>query len=126
MPPSDDDLFGPPSVEKPAEEATPPADDNKVDDDIFGKSQSILEMPGGLASHELRRWVDDTGMFSCRGRLVRVLDGKVQLLKDTGRTTTVPMNRLSQSDFQFVTRQASAQKAEAVSKTAQVSTRRSH
>jgi len=125
--PTDDDLFGPPTDQAPAEEATPPADEKNdekkaEDDDLFGKSQAILETPGGLASLELRRWVDDTGTYSCRGRLVRVLDGKVQLLKDTGRTTTVPMNRLSRADFQFVTRQASAQRAEAISKTAQVST----
>ena len=128
-PPSDNDLFGPPAEEKPAEGATPPADEKKDEnkpeekkDDLFGKSQAILEMPGGLASHELRRWADNTGMYSVRGRLIRVLDGKVQLLKDTGRTTTVSMSRLSQADFQFVNRQASAQKSEAISKTAQVTT----
>ena len=120
--PLDNDLFGPPSEAKPVEEATPPADEKKTeDDDLFGKAQTILEMPGGLASHSLRRWVDNTGEFSVRGRLVRVLDGKVQLLKNNGRTTTVPLARLSQADFQFVNRQASAQRAEAISKTAQVS-----
>jgi hypothetical protein len=124
--PLDNDLFGPPSEAKPVEEATPPADEKKTeDDDLFGKAQTILEMPGGLASHSLRRWVDNTGAFSVRGRLIRVLDGKVQLLKDNGRTTTVPLARLSQADFQFVNRQASAQRAEAISKTAQMTTGRS-
>jgi hypothetical protein len=125
--PLDDDLFGPPSEATPAEDAAPPADEETTeDDDLFGKAQTILEMPGGLASHTLRRWVDNTGAYSVRGRLIRVLDGKVQLLKDNGRTTTVPISRLSQADFQFVARQASAQKAEAISKTARVSTHRSN
>ena len=61
------------------------------------KASAILAQPGGLASHSLRHWVDDTGTFSCQGRMLRMLDGKVQLLKDNGRTTTVPLARLSQS-----------------------------
>jgi hypothetical protein len=76
-------------------------------------------MPGGLASSELRRWVDNTGQYSCRGRLIRVLEGKVQLRKENGHTTTVPFSRLCEVDLEFVQRQASAQRAEAVSKTAQ-------
>ncbi|MEX2092704.1 MAG: SHD1 domain-containing protein, partial [Pirellulales bacterium] len=122
--PSDNDLFGPPAEEeKPTEEATPPADEKKADenDDLFGNTEAILEMPGGLASHSLRHWVDNTGSFSCEGRLIRVLDGKVQLRKASGRTTTVPLARLSQTDFEFVNRQASAQQAETIGKTAQVS-----
>ena len=53
--------------------------------------------------------------------MVRMLDGKVQLLKDNGRTTTVPLARLSKGDLEFVNRQASAQKTESLGKTAQVS-----
>ena len=119
------DLFGEPAetepempaeeqpAEEPAEEEAPaeemPAEE---DDDIFGASRSILREPGGLASQELRVWVDNTGNYSCRGRLVRFLDGQVRLLKDTGRTTTVPLYRLSTSDLEFVHRQASAQQAD--------------
>jgi hypothetical protein len=40
---------------------------------------------------------------------VRFLDNKVQLLKENGRTTTVPLYRLSALDLEFVNRQASAQ-----------------
>ncbi len=122
--PLDDDLFGPPAEEAPAEEVpaedAAPAEEGSDDfDDLFGSSEQILELPGGLASSELRQWVDDTGSFSCRGRMIRMLDGKVQLLKDTGRTTTVPLSRLSQADLEFVNRQASAQKTETFGKTAQ-------
>jgi hypothetical protein len=55
-------------------------------------------------------WVDNTGKYTVNARLVRFIEGKVQLMKDTGRTTTVPLDRLSERDLQFVNRQANAQK----------------
>jgi hypothetical protein len=124
--PAMEDLFGPPPTEgtstppagdtgTPAE-TTPPAEGTPAEgeptdtlEDIFQSSHGILREPGGLASSELRKWVDNTGRYSCQGRLVRFLDGKVQLLKDNGRTTTVPLYRLSALDLEFVNRQASAQ-----------------
>jgi hypothetical protein len=36
------------------------------------------------------------------------MDGKVRILKDNGRTTTVPLVRLSAVDLEFINRQASA------------------
>jgi hypothetical protein len=63
-------------------------------------------------------WTDNTGNFSCHGRLVRFHEGEVRLLKENGRTTTVPLARLSTGDLEFVNRQASARQAE-VGKTAQ-------
>jgi hypothetical protein len=107
-----------------AEEMTPPAEGAPAEgtesgDDIFGTSTRTLSEPGGLASSELRRWVDNTGNYSCQGRLVRFLDGKVRLVKDNGRTTTVPLHRLSMSDLEFVHRQASAQRAELAGQLAQ-------
>ena len=78
-------------------------------------------MPGGLSSVEYRHWVDNTGNFSCDGRMLQLVDGKVRILKATGRTTTVPLARLSQGDLDFVNRQASAKQAESLGKTAQVS-----
>lgn len=68
----------------------------------------------------MREWVDNTGTFTCQARLVRFLDGKVQLLKDNGRTTTVSLSRLSENDVRFVERQANAQQATAL-QTAQAS-----
>ena len=123
--PSGDDLFAPETEEAtpPAEdETTPPAEEREKesDDDLFGDSGAILRMPGGLASSDLRQWVDNTGRYSCRGRLIRVLEGKVQLRKENGRTTTVSFGRLCQADLEFVHRQASAQRAETIGQTAQV------
>jgi hypothetical protein len=111
----------------PAEEKKP-ADTNKKDDKkaeekdpLFGAAPSILHEAGGLASNEMRLWTDNTGSFTCHGRMIRFADGNVRLLKDNGHTTTVPLARLSTGDLEFVNRQASAQQAE-VGKTAQAPT----
>jgi hypothetical protein len=98
-----------PAEEQPAEEtpAEEPAED--TDDDIFGATRGALGEPGGLASTDMRTWVDNTGNYSCRGRLISLLDSHVRLLKDNGRTTTVPLSRLSTIDLKFVHRQANAQ-----------------
>jgi hypothetical protein len=117
-------------AEKPAAPAgkdnSKPADKEKKEekpkaeekDPLFGSTPSVLHEAGGLASDEMRLWTDDSGKFSCRGRLVRFFEGQVRLLKENGRTATVPLARLSTGDLEFVNRQASAQQAE-VGKTAQ-------
>jgi hypothetical protein len=102
----------------PAEKA-PEKEEKKKDDDLFGGFGAILREPGGLASAEMRHWVDDTGRFTCEARLTRVLEGSVQLLKDNGHTSTVPLNRLSQMDLSFVYRQASADRSQSSVQTAQ-------
>jgi hypothetical protein len=103
----------------PAEESTPPAEDQKDDaDDLFGGFGAILREPGGLASDTTRKWVDNTGRYSCHGRMIQFKDGQVRLLKDNGRTATVPIYRLSQGDLEFVYRQASAQRADVFGRTA--------
>ena len=109
----------PATEEEPMEEEEPAAPAEQDDNDIFGGFGAILREPGGFASDELRRWVDDTGRYSCRGRLLRVLDGKVQLLKENGRTTTVTFGRLCQNDIEFIHRQASAQRDEVFGQTVQ-------
>ncbi|TVS14282.1 MAG: hypothetical protein EA424_19975, partial [Planctomycetaceae bacterium] len=105
-PPADlfDDLFGPADEEAPADEPAmdlddlfgPPADEEAPadDDDPFG-SVPPAELP-------MRNWVDNTGHFEVEARLVVIMDESVRLLKDNGRTTTVPMYRLSQQDQQYV------------------------
>ncbi len=50
----------------------------------------------------IREWVDDTGLFRVRGRLIAIQGGKVRILKATGRTTTVPLARLSRADQRYV------------------------
>jgi SLA1 homology domain 1, SHD1 len=134
VPPAADDLFGTPLSEPaapaekkmdapkaaPAEGEKAPADkDKKKDDDLFGGFGAILREPGGLSSNEMRHWVDNTGNFTCEGRLTRVMDGQVQLLKDNGHNATVPLGRLSENDLAFVYRQASAERSQSTDQTAQ-------
>jgi SLA1 Homology Domain 1 (SHD1) protein len=49
-----------------------------------------------------RLWTDNSGQFRVTGRLILILDGKVRLLKETGRTTTVPLDRLSSEDREYI------------------------
>ena len=56
----------------------------------------------------MRLWHDDSGEFEVRAKLVLMLDGKVRLLKDTGKYTTVPLDRLSPPDMTYVRQHASA------------------
>jgi hypothetical protein len=110
-----EDLFGAPGATT-EEGSTTPADATAPDDEMptteeepaESTSSSILSEPGGLASAEMRSWVDNTGSYSCNGRLISILDGHARLLKDNGRTTTVPLYRLSAGDLEFLHRQASA------------------
>jgi hypothetical protein len=82
----------PAPTKKPEPKPEPkPADDN----DPFADNIS-LPVP------TMREWVDDSGAYRIRGRLVQVLDGKVKLLKETGKTTTVPFSRLSDKDLEYV------------------------
>jgi hypothetical protein len=105
----------------PADQAAPPTEEQpKESDDLFGGFGTILREPGGLASDATRTWVDNTGQYSCQARMIQFKDGHVRLLKDSGRTATVPVYRLSQGDLEFVQRQASAQRADAFGRTAAV------
>jgi len=86
-----DDLFGPPAAKpEPAPQANPAADE---------PFSSLQREPVELS---MRTWVDNTGKYRITAKLVAILDGQVRLLKDTGKTTTVDMNRLSQADQQYV------------------------
>jgi hypothetical protein len=50
----------------------------------------------------MRTWIDNTGNFTVNGKLIAILDGKIRLLKENGKTCTVPMRRLSQLDAEYV------------------------
>ncbi len=82
-----DDLFGPPAAKKPAAA------------DPFGDSTQWqpLELP-------MRLWVDNTGSYQVRARLLVVTSDGVRLLKENGRTTTVSVLRLSNADQSYVDR----------------------
>jgi len=113
-----DPFGGPVKKEDPAEPA--PAVKDPFGMKIFEKSADekfvVIEpavvnpmtLPGGLNSTQLRTWTDNSGTFSVEGRLVKIMEEKVQLFKANGRYTTFPLHRLSALDHQFVQQQALA------------------
>lgn len=64
--------------------------------------KSDLLAPGADGRLPLRQWTDNSGTFNVKAKLVLILDGKVRLLKETGRTTTVAITRLSQADQTYI------------------------
>ena len=94
-------------VEEPADEADD--EDDLDEDDLFGGFGAILREPGGYDSVATRSWVDNSGQFSCMGRLVDLDGSSIKLLKMNGKMATVPLARLSQRDLEFVNRQVLAQ-----------------
>lgn len=51
-----------------------------------------------------RTWIDSTGAYRIVARLVSVENGVVRLLKENGRYASVPVDRLSKEDAEFVNR----------------------
>lgn len=90
-----DDLLGDPAVktpeEKPAE--VKPASTEDPFSEPFKTS---------AAGQPVREWVDNTGKFRITGKLVELLNGKVRIVKNSGKTTTVALDRLSALDCQYV------------------------
>jgi hypothetical protein len=117
FPKADDDPFAPAAPRAPIAPANPPAPAN---DDPFAPLPPANPPPPPLAAEPttlkiadalvpgpdgrlpLRQWYDDSGKFEVKARLVVILDGKVRLLKETGRTTTVPLVRLSAADQAYI------------------------
>jgi hypothetical protein len=85
-----DDLFGTPPAKPEAKPEAKPA----AEADPFSAVQP-QELP-------TRLWLDNTGNFQIRARLVGIEDGAIRLLKDSGKTSTVPLRRLSAADRQYV------------------------
>jgi len=97
--PDDDDPFAP--VKKPEARPTAIAADSPARLAAPLAADLQLDREGRLP---LRQWTDNSGQFRVQGRLIQLLDGKVRLLKETGRTTTVPLERLSPADLTYVQR----------------------
>jgi hypothetical protein len=86
-------LFGEPAA---AEEAEEGGEDMPADDP-FGKVEE--PQPQQVV---VRHWVDNTGLYEIDGRLIEITDVAVRILKDNGRTCTVPLRRLSTADADYV------------------------
>jgi hypothetical protein len=97
FPPVDDDPFAPlPTTPNRPAAAAPTA----LSPHAGLADASPLGSDGRLL---VREWTDNSGQFRVQGRLVLILAGKVRLLKETGRSTTVPVERLSEADRAYVT-----------------------
>jgi len=103
-----------PETESPADSAPEDTEESEAPslDDLFGQHQAqpVLNEPGGLASHAVRRWTDDGARFHCDARLQQVTAKTVILLKDNGKRIAVLFSRLSEVDLQFIQRQVVAQR----------------
>ena len=49
-----------------------------------------------------RTWTDSTGNHTVEAEFVDLKDGKVRLKKEDGKTITIPIERLSEADQEFV------------------------
>ena len=98
----------PPATQKTDEKGSNDSLENLFNDNRQDRPVSRRPATGGLASQELRRWTDNTGRYSCQGRLQQIRRATVRILKQNGRTTTVSLTRLSQIDLAFVRAEAIA------------------
>ena len=112
-----DDLFkdlDAPSGNKAAASEAPaaPNEPSKEVEDLFSEPAGPMAAaePKSDSADGMRLWSDNTGEFQVRARLVVVGKTHVRLLKDTGKFTTVPYSRLSQTDLAFVRTQTDASK----------------
>ena len=71
-----------------------------LEDVVFESEDSKLPM---------RQWVDNTGTFATVGRMIEIRGQLIRLMKENGRTTTVPVRRLSVADIDYVSKQVKPQ-----------------
>jgi hypothetical protein len=84
--------------------AAPTTSDRPADPLVVEPTTKKIDLlaPAADGRLPLRQWTDNSGKFNVRAKLVLVVEGKVRLLKETGRTTTVALERLSKDDRAYV------------------------
>ncbi|MEZ6115293.1 MAG: SHD1 domain-containing protein [Pirellulaceae bacterium] len=95
-------------------DADTPADDGGFEDFLDESTRSEPKRiadtkfvsESSIASSEaeapVRLWTDNTGRYQTVGKLVRIGDGHIRILKENGHFTTVPKTRLSDADLRYV------------------------
>ncbi len=95
-----------------------PGDSENSDDDLddlFGQAPATHAPANAQVTTPVKQpktaplfrvWTDDTGSYQTVGRLVKISNTHVRLLKDNGRFSTVSKRRLSESDLAYVQRMA--------------------
>ena len=86
----------------PTEEKEPAKAKEQVDelDALFGVG--AFTAPSEFSGAEFRQWIDNSGAYQVEARLAVIYVDKVKLLKANGKFTTVPLSRLSEADFGYV------------------------
>lgn len=98
---SDEEMEDEPASEPSAEEDEPARKpDENEEPSTTGDDPFAVTPP--IPSEPVRRWVDDTGDHTTVGRLVEVHPDRVRILKLNGAFTTVPLDRLSDTDRSYV------------------------
>jgi len=100
-----DALFNPPASSKSIEADAQKGSESSLDselDDLFKTSSDTTVDRDSFRGAEFRTWNDNTSDFSVSARLSVIFPDRIRLLKDNGKFTTVPLNRLCQSDQQYV------------------------
>jgi hypothetical protein len=70
--------------------------------ELGGEVPSETSAGSTAATGEFRLWTDATGKFRIEAELVSVVDGKVMLKKKEGNVITVPLDKLSAEDQEFL------------------------
>ena len=83
-------------------EIVPPAKEKEVDEleALFGVS--AFAAPASFQGAEYRVWVDNSGAYQVKARVAVIYADRIKLLKENGKFSTVPLARLSEADFQYV------------------------
>lgn len=66
----------------------------------------LLAMVGACVGAQVRTWTDVTGRFTTEAELAGFEDGIVRLKKSDGKIVSLPLEKLSKADQQYVTEQA--------------------
>ena len=93
------------AIDKPSslpENAKPRSEKSPGDelDALFGVG--ALKPATEFKGAEYRLWADNSGAYQVNARLSVIYVDKIKLLKDNGKFTTVPLSRLSDADFGYV------------------------
>ncbi|MFK7768449.1 MAG: SHD1 domain-containing protein [Mariniblastus sp.] len=73
-------------------------DGDEVDSNSSGDSQ----MDSTELTSQMRQWVDSTGDFKIKAKLLSSKNGKVRLEKEDGLIVSLPSNKLSDDDQKFI------------------------
>jgi hypothetical protein len=91
-----------PAVEEPAAPPEPAAEPEVPADPASAGAEPSADTARTAPVEPRRRWIDAAGAHATVGSLVDVRGDRVEILKANGRTITVPIDRLSDFDRDYV------------------------